>query len=153
MTRNLLTALFAGLVSACVPMMVAQYPALKFEVVDEAGTPIDGAEVYFVRYSVHPFPGVAPFWTTSLVTNSDGRASIEKNSEWQAVFLAPDGGAQEYDWAWCVKKCEYSPVSVVGIRNSLESENIGVVLKGKNEVGGCVWQPKYRGGEFVANAP
>lgn len=133
--------------------MVAQQPALEFEVVDEAGRPVDGAEVYFVRYSVHPFPGVASFWPTNLVTNSAGRASIEKNSEWQAVFLVPDGGAQEYDWAWCVKKGEYAPVSAVGIRKSLASEKIRVVLKGKNEVAGCVWRPKYRGGAFVANAP
>jgi hypothetical protein len=133
-------------------MFTTQQPSIEFQVVDESNHPIEGVEIHFVRYSLHPFPGQAPWWRTVLHTDSTGRASVEQRSEWYVAIFAPDAGTREYDWAWCIRKGDYPPVSVVGARKSLSSAEVRVVLKGKTEMTGCAWSPGYRGGKFVTNA-
>ena len=151
MCRFLIMLAVAIMLPGCAPIVVEKQPAIEFQVVDESNQKIEGAEIYFVRYSVSNFTGEVKSWPTIIKTNSDGRASIDKESEWQVVFLAPDAGIRRYDWAWCIVKDKYAPVSQVNIREFTHSENVYVVLKKNNEGGECIWRNEYGGGQFVDN--
>ena len=141
------------MLAGCIfPIIVKKQPSLEFLVFDEMNNPIEGAEINFVRYSVHAMPATAASWPTILKTDKEGRVSIERESELQAFIMAADGGYQKYDWAWCVSYNGYLPEYKIGIRETLDSDSIKVILKNKGKEGGCKWNPKYMGGEFVSNA-
>jgi len=150
--RALAVAVLATLLAGCLPLPITQQPAIVFQVENPSGEPIQDALVHFVRYSIHPFVGRGS-WMTSMRTDTSGSARIEGETEWQMVFLAPDGGSHDYDWAWCVEKGDYVPVSVTSMRKSPQVPVVKVILQGTNTGKGCAWREQYMGGEFVANAP
>lgn len=131
-------ALFVLLIlSGCAPWPTTIQPETNLVIIDEIGKPIKGAVIKFASYKIAITPEVS---IIELQTDIMGRVHIPKESYIQMIILAPDGGSS-YDWAYCIEKSGYTPVSRKTLNEShFSNGEVVEVMSQTNITSKCYWQ-------------
>jgi hypothetical protein len=105
--KRLIAALVTGLgLSGCWPALKVVQPRAEVRVTSEAGQPIEGAEVTFVRANV--FPGWHDVLGASS-TDASGTVRLPLRLKWHMQIMLPDAYTS-YSWAYCVERDGYRAV-------------------------------------------
>lgn len=91
--------------AACCPIPVAReyvvVPGVSFHVKDEAGAPVQGAEVWLVRAIRPESPGRTEI--RRVPTDSDGVVRFVEQRAFETTLPLLIHGVHQYFWTWCVQ--------------------------------------------------
>jgi len=144
--RFLLCLLVLSDLAGCIPLWSTKQPSATFRVVDEHGSPILGARVKLLTYSVSFVPKESE---TSVDTSQEGLAYFKGEKFFQWYIPLPDAG-EFYKWAYCVELPGYTS----GIGNNLESSSFNSILVirlEKSELNHSCYRAKDQYGYAVQN--
>ena len=145
-----ITLLLIVVLSGCAPWLTTSQPEVNLKVLDENGSPVNGATIKFVNYKIAMQPEVE---LKEMSTSDSGDVHLSKKSYTQMVVLAADGG-HSYDWCYCIEKNGYMPI----VRNNLNASYFsnGVVVERfstSTQPMTCKWQEYPHGFNVVPVKP